>query len=567
MNYSLSLDFQTFLLLSLKKNDPVGVDYRTDKVVFPQGSTRHAAFAFIEAGLDAGIVDPLFPVQTDGGGTLDLWVQTFGWDLPLSVVEKVAAIAPGLGPRNQDGLSPFPAYLRRINKEYQWMMGTQQWQTLMGWVKLAPLEVFNELDMGGSLPFSGLVNHFSPYLSSESWKELLGSLQKKGLVLEDHVELWGEQSTPAIVTALLDLGLNPFAACPDGSALWSKWTSYKVTALNELLAPLVDQQPEAKRATELSAYWAGFYQVGGHSAVNSVQSTLNANLLKHLFSREDWLTATDELGRSGLFYLTLVAPAALRAFLAAVPKDIAEQALQHRDAQGRNIWFYVLATSGKSTWTDKLTTLLYNHMPTSYDNDGRGVALQWALMRARSERAWLIPGNDSDNKATPPMAALKNTGLIDWDFLKSNQWRTPQATEARDRKDIAEAFFLQDHTFVKTVLPPGSGPINERFEAMRYWNQLTHAPGEFLRRIDEEGTPSYEAWQILKQASDFPVPLTVFDVTVERLKAKLDSAKNISPHQREEAERLAERLRLVVRGVHLSQGLPAASAPSSRLRF
>lgn len=567
MNYSLSLDFQTFLLLSLNKSDPVGVDYRTEKLTFPRGSTKQAAFAFIEAGLDAGIVDPLFPVQTDGGGALDLWAQTFGWDLPLSVVEKVAAIAPGLGPRNKDGLSPLPAYFLRINKEHQWRMGPQQWPMLMGWVELAPLEVFNELDVAGALPFSGLVNHFNPYLSSESWKELLGSLQKKGLVLEDHLELWGEQSTPAIVTALLELGLDPFAACPDGSALWSKWTGYKVAALNEVLAPLVDQQPEAKRATELSAYWAGFFQVGSRSASNSVQSTLNAHLLEHLFSREDWVTATDELGRSGLFYLTLVAPASLRAFLAAVPKDTAEQALQHRDAQGRNIWFYVLATSGKSTWTDKLTTLLHNHMPTSYDNDGRGVALQWALMRARSERAWLIPGNDSYNKATPPLPALKNTGLIDWDFLKSNQWRTPQATEARDRKDIAEAFFLQDHTFIKTVLPPGPGPLNERFEAMRYWNQLTHAPEEFLRRIEEKDTPSYAAWQILKQTSDFPVPLSVFDVTVERLKAKLDSANNISTRQREEVKRMAEQLRLGVRGVHMSKELPAASAPSARLRF
>jgi len=559
----LPLDFQTFMLLSLSDRGSLFGNDLASSLVFPKGATRQASFDFIQAGLDAGIVDPMMTVHQNGGGALDVWARAFEWDLPLPIVSKIAQLYPELGPVDEDGHSPLPALLLR-SKEYEFRA---KFSSFLGWVSLAPLKCLLELDEDGNVPYSGFFSLLDKTLKCEDWAPLLKTLQEKGFVLEEHAVLWGQQKNPRLIQALLDAGVDVFLPTTSGARLWQDWNQFKLPAINQLLQPLLEATPEAKEAGALARYWTGFYEVIERNARKTNQYIISSQLLKHLFSREDWATVEDDLGRSALFHLILVDPASLRPLLAEAPKDELSRALQHCDKQGRNLWFYVLATSGKSTWTDKLTNQLFDGMPSSCDLEGRGVAVQWALMVARGESAWHIPGKDSYGKAAPSLPSLKDTGNINWSFLRGRQWRLPPSVDASTRELLIPALFTSGSTFLKNVLP--FAPDDDRketraFEAMRGWNLVSREPKQFMS--GHSGGMYERCLMHLKQAESFPVSEELFEQSFVRLKENL-SKSQCSSSDKEALLSIGNRIRQGIRAWHMDQALPEARPKAPKPRF
>jgi len=562
-SHLLSLDFQTFMLLSLSGQDSLFGNNLTSSLVFPKGAARQASFDLIQAGLEAGIVEPMRPVHSNGGGALDVWAQAFKWDLPLPIVRAVKQICPSLGPLNEDGHSPLPSLLLR-SKEHEF---NANFSSFLGWVSLSPLSSLLELDGEGDVPYSNFFSLLDKTLKCEDWDSLLEALQAKGLVLEEHAVLWGQQKNPQLIKALLEAGVDVFLPTTSGSRLWQDWNRFKLPAINQLLEPVLEATPETKEAGALARYWVGFHEVFEKNHRKTSQYVMSSHLLEHLFSREDWATVEDDLGRSALFHLILVDPASLRPFLAEASKVLLPHALQHCDKQGRNLWFYVLAASGKSTWTDKLTTQLFDGMPSSCDRDGRGVAVQWAMMLARREPAWHIPGKDSYDKSPPSLPALKDTGNIDWSFLRDRQWRLPPGVETSTREFLIPALFTSGSTFLKNVLP--CSPAEEReevlaFEAMRGWNLASRDPKRFMAGID--GGMYGRCWTHLEQAQSFPVSEELFEASFQRMKENL-SKSQCSSNEKEALLSVGERLRHGIRAFHLDQALPLARPDAPKPRF
>lgn len=569
-NFSVSLDFQTFMLLSLSKRDVYGADYQHPQLVFDRGSTQQAAFDFIRAGLDAGIVDPMVPVQRDGSGALDMWSKTFGSDFPLGLVEKIAAINPLLGPKNQEGLSPLSALLERIGStsDHHHYPRSGLGELVAGWAACSDVHVLRELDSPDALPYSEMVSILNTKLLAPEWERLLGVLEAGGMPVVQSVDLWALQDNPAVVEALLKRGVDPFSLLSTGQPLWEAWSEKKVLAITELLAPVLGSSPEAQEANRLAAYWAGFYKVISSQRKGGLpQSVIQSALLDHLFSRPDWLTVRDHLGRSGLFYVTLVEPSCLRPFLARCPKESLAEAFQHQDNKGRNIWFYIFARSEKAGWTDKLTTQIYDQMPSSYDTAGRGLAVQWALMRAASEPAWMVPGNDSTYKASPSLPRLKSNGNIDWAFLKDVQWKVSRATSEEDKLAVVNACFALHRDFIKAVQPLfASSPGEEGpsvFERMRVWSLATLSPKDFMNN-NADHDDLFGQW--MDYSGVLPMDLAQFEQSFERLQKNL--AKDpLLPKETERLLAAGEALHAQAKAFALSQSLPSAKAEVQRFRF
>lgn len=556
--------------MSVKTRDPMMEDYTTPLFEFSKGSTQESSFAFIRAGLRSGIVDPLTPVLSNGGGVLAYWAREFGEELPLDIVESVALMNPRLGPVDNDGLPTLAQIVRNFmsqKSKYSSIFSKTDADFLAGILRNGVLTDLKALDRPRGLPFTGFFDLFKN-IETPCWETLFKGMLDAGFDFSKHTDSLARFEHPSPINALLNLGLDVFSATSDGDPLWKVWSEKKIEKINQLLAPHLARDPLAEVANEKEKYFSAFYSIRSKRGRSSSQVFLADDLIKHLKSREDWQDLEDNQGRSAFFYLLLADPPSIRGLLKSVTLDERKRLLNHYDHAGRNVWFYVLGTSTNQTWTDKLTDELYALQPSVRDKAGRGVGMQWAVSVANQELPWVLPG---EAKTASGFPIFKVSNRISWDFLSDFAWDLANDPEIQrqDTQKMIASFFKKNSVLLSDRLPrlPTNSMDPNVFNAIRLWCKAAQHPSSFFPSTPNPLGARFEhlfdgkSWE-------FPIPLAWFERSKQQLLQTLNDPKsNVSTHGRDVLLRVSESLHQGVRAFNLSRTLPSAQTAVSKPRF
>lgn len=434
-------------LVAITDADRDGSDYTSSKRENTPKWEEGAA-NLIEQAIHAEVVDFQAAVSPNGHGALVSWERGFKAGLPSRLLHLACVRASSLGP-TVNGLPAVAQVLDYLFTDSKY--GYSYKENILGravnWLKAVPEAELFYLDKPNQPKGSGLLGWFAHKgsnqlyrLSQNEWDELIEVMEGRGAqwLQAPASALASPRLPPNLLQALCCRGLNLLGE-ENSVPLWSALLDLKQPALTALVSSSLDAQAQGSPSGDMvrfeaakEEYFAQFIEFkkkreGVRRRVAGQAEKDRKELLAHLTSRPDWSELADKSGRSALFHAVLANPGIIREALAQATSSSSpdedrlawKKALTHTDAQGRNVWFYVLPNSSDATWTDSLVDALRVFVPSSKDTQGNGWAVQLLLEGKGALRTLALPGEKLASALPTPDAKqdalLGEMFPMDWD--------------------------------------------------------------------------------------------------------------------------------------------------------
>lgn len=379
-----------------------------------EGFDNHeeARMALVRQALESRIVRLDEAILDSGEGVLVAWDYAMEKGLPRDVLDRAASLDPSLGPTDRHGRPPFAQVLSRLAKQ----PGASAPRRALDWMAASTAQALGWGPGGHAAGGGGLLawladpgmERLAERFSPADWDELVGIAKAKGLDWFRPRELM-ERLPSGLLEALVGGGLDLEAPLGD-RPLWQRLLGASRPDLTGLVKA-ASAAPDALEAADQADYLAGFWPLSkplpgprayvprgpGSESVSSANR--RTAILNHLVSRPNWDRIVDGMGRSALFHAVLADPGVLRNILAlhaqGSPAERARwaRALSHRDREGRNVWFYLLARPDDVTLTARFANQLGQVVGSGLDSQGRGWVFQLLADPAAALEALRLPGN------------------------------------------------------------------------------------------------------------------------------------------------------------------------------
>lgn len=563
---SFPLDFPSLLGLTHQLGSEYGLPANV-------ASPAASALKLVSAAVDAGIVDYELPVTKEGYGAVMAWSNSIG-PLPSSLLSKMGKQCPTLGPA-VDGKSPFFALLK-VLKNDRHSSRTQLEATLKRWSAGAPLVALglNDPLLGGKWwkQLSSVLGLVSPKseLSAASWREVLENLQDRQVAWDAPLQELTFLQSVSLCEAMIDQGLDINQAVQfngETIPLWAAWSRSKDPALVKML----ESKGVIKDSEDLvkQQYLARFGEL--KKGQKELPTAFRHRLVKHLISRDDWHSTTDEIGKSAFFYAVQGEPGVIRWALEQLKSspmaEACKKALGHRDAQGRNLWFYLLPYAKDNTFTEKLLDQLLEVVPSAATRDGRGWCLGALEDIKEAQLAWSLPG------ATTSLH-FSSWGTND-SYINGKVYGTgwqgsvegePASEEQMEKILVAVLRFPKQLRYVLEKAPMDNSVVKAaqmwqmtRVEPLRYWSDNeTNSYGQPLGNRVEFLEKNMANWRL-------NVPRDAFEKQVQEVESAIKNAAD--PAQKACVKKALELFKVLVKQSRLLKVLPEEPSRSPKIRL
>ena len=511
-----------------------------------------------EIALAAGQVDLYRPLDREGNGLAVVWGRQWRAKLPVALLVGMEKTHPRLGQPNAKGDWPLAVLAK------EWIGATldsyqkQPWlPALQHWLENLGPSAWQSWDREGDQPGEGLLRWLGkqPPVNSSSdatnWNEWVELARTRGVEWTEAVETVSQINNPQLQAALVEAGVDLQATCgPQATPLWRILLDRRRPLLTEAISRImretsVAQSPIA-RETEVAGYLENFTRVSSSAPKTKSVSEIRNELLQHLQSRKDWHLVQDSDGRSAFFHALLASPGVLRTALERlVARDASPEereqwrtALTHRDAKGRNVWFYILGVCRDNTFTEKMVEAVRGIVPSPYDEQGRGWAYQIFNDIPNAQRCWALPGKTKSRYDWIPLPERKDSLYPVFERCAAT------GLSPVELRDLGATCILNF---------PCSQPLLRDYPVQAAWVEPAHAWFSLLNNMSDLGKKTLDSLSTEPGAVDFPLSET----SIEKLVNK-HLRKNGSVVLDQNMQTQIERFRILARTSLLQQTISPA---------